>query len=313
MFKIASIVIITLVITHISLQTQVLCKICYCNNNTLVCKKIPIKIDKRFLSILSHVSNIQLYDVNVQLRLIFFKKLKQLEFNKVYGLMRTPNLSYSSKLEEIIIKESQLKFIRKDLCFNKDFLYKIDFSGNDINGIAVNTFKKCRILSVLDLSRNKLTSLIFLRQVSNTLLNLNLDSNMIEHLLPYDFAHLSYLVELSLANNKIQVIDQRAFDGLKSLNKLNLQYNNILQLPDKSELYPHLYELYLGGNEQLLHLPKVSQFEVLDLIEVPYEYQCDLFKKENKSSELSNIIIDDFLYDNTEMEKCIWKSKKIFV
>lgn len=313
MFKIVTIVIITLVITHFSLQTQVLCNICSCSNDTVVCKKIPIRIDKRFLNILSHVSTIRLDEVKLKLRLIGFEKLKQLELNKVNGLIRTPNLINSFELKEVTIRNSQLKVISKDLCLNKCSLHKIVLSENDINGIALNTFKKCQSLKLLDLSHNKLTSLKFLRQVSSNLLNLNLDSNMIRALLPYEFAHLSSLVELSLANNRIEYIGQTAFDGLKSLSKLNLRNNNIRKLPYTSQIYPHLNELYLGENRNLILLPEASQFELIDHIEVPFKFQCDSFDTEiSHLEEISNIIIDDIGNVNG-MKKCFWKNDTIIV
>jgi Leucine-rich repeat (LRR) protein len=85
----------------------------------------------------------------------------------------------------------------------------------------------CEYISLLELSNNELTSLrdFFVR--NNQLTRFFLDNNRLGHIQQADLTNLSNSEELSLSHNNIELIDEKAFDHLVSLQKLNLERNNL--------------------------------------------------------------------------------------
>jgi Leucine-rich repeat (LRR) protein len=156
-------------------------------------------------------------------------------------------------------------------------------------------FKGLENLEKLDLSSNKLRQTRpHSYEVLTNLQELILNNNQI--VLDYGFLMFSKnLMRLSLENNQITNINDRAFDGLSSLKTLNLAFNNLTRLEAKTfKGLNKLTELDLSYNE----IVKVDR-------EIFKNFQ-NLFKlnmKGNQCASAEIIMLDDQLI-NENLAQC---------
>ena len=114
--------------------------------------------------------------------------------------------------------------------FRLDKLEFLDLSGNPLMEIEPEDFKDLRPLKQLFLmgcQLSKLHSLIY--QSLPNLEELDLRENRFETLSPFEFTHLKKLKNLYLDGNRIKLISDNTFAGLR-VNKLGLSHNQIVAL-----------------------------------------------------------------------------------
>ena len=275
-----------------------ICNICHCKKySTIDCssekRKNKFKSNKQIIKINSDnfagfykklkclTIDFDEYDFVLDMNINTLSKLnnlKVLNLNNIEGIDQIPNLNKSSNLKELTIQNSNLKFIDNRFCSNKNKLQKIDLQYNNLENV-MNIFQNCVSLTLLDLSYNKLKTLNNLF-VQDTLLEyLVLDNNYIQKIEISDLSNMPHLIELSISNNLVKFIDEKAFENLKSLKKLNLYKNDIFSLPPISTVYKTLRFLDVNENTNLINFPSAKEFKLIRELNVHYSYHCCLFKE----------------------------------
>ncbi|XP_035788378.1 leucine-rich repeat-containing protein 70-like [Anopheles albimanus] len=171
-------------------------------------------------------------------------------FNNVAGKMDFVDFS-NNNLEHIDLSKSS-EIISIDVSSNRLTEVKIPrvgleiliASNNQINRIATNGENKQ--LTELNLSRNKLTSIAWLK-LFPSLNILDLSNNEIDKVLPVHFPAENRLTELSLINNRLTTFDGMAAT-LKNLIVLDLSGNLLKSVDFSNPLYSKLEVLYLSRN-----------------------------------------------------------------
>ncbi len=131
-------------------------------------------------------------------------------------------------------------------CFRpqKDQLFFIDLSKNDLQSVTTHHFKDLNKLSIVNLSNNRIQ---FLESNSFSGLNkisyIDLSDNHIEILEANSFSGLENLVSINFYDNEISSIEPNAFCGLKRLEEINLNENE-LKLLDKNTFAGYLLIFY---------------------------------------------------------------------
>ncbi|XP_069552575.1 toll-like receptor 13 [Brachyistius frenatus] len=148
------------------------------------------------------------------------------------------------------LQSNGLKSIPSDMFASCVNVTKLDLAGNKLVNIDENAFTFMRSLRILNLNRNKLTSVPAAIQNRPTLDELDLSKNNISELRRHDFANQTLLRKLSLYNNIIPVLPQDVFRDLNRLQTLKLQTSQITKLNGAFKKYlPNLKRLHLNGNK----------------------------------------------------------------
>lgn len=148
------------------------------------------------------------------------------------------------------------------------------------------------------------------KKCGTSLKTVDLSGNNIDNLPPAIFSGLNQLNELKLSNNGLNLIADRAFEGLLALLKLDLSVNRLNSLPP--ELFneaKNVQEIYLNNNSINVLAPgiftELSQLLVLDLStnELTSEWiNSATFKG------LSRLVLLDISYNKiTKLEQNIFK------
>ena len=121
----------------------------------------------------------------------------------------------------------------------------------------------------LDLSDRNLTTIPQNIPMEDT--KLTLSGNELVSLRQNEFILLSNLIKLNLRNNKIATIADGAFNGLTTLENLDLSYNCITDIPDLSGLVS-LESLNLNHNSriQVVNSTKFTDLKKLKLLSLSY-------------------------------------------
>ena len=117
----------------------------------------------------------------------------------------------------------------------------------------------------LDLKNNKITDLYStsFRDLPN-LVNLQLANNLIEVIDNLAFRNLTHLQTLDLSGNRLTAVNFETFKGTPNLIDLNLASNRIYYIRSAFKGLKQLTRLKLSGNE----LPEISEFDFQDLVGV---------------------------------------------
>ncbi|KAI3385472.1 hypothetical protein SNEBB_007031 [Seison nebaliae] len=149
--------------------------------------------------------------VNGELRLFRHSNINSIDLSstKLTSLQQSA-FSYGVNLQEIIVKNTSLKFVSK-LTFQRLSLKSLKLTNNvHWKRIFSTTFTHLSYMSSLDLSGNGLTSI-----PSNT------------------FAHSMNIRHLTIDKNPIELISSSAFAHLRLIENLNLNHLNLLRKMEK--------------------------------------------------------------------------------
>lgn len=160
-------------------------------------------------------------------------------------------------------------------------LERLDLSQNNMWSVPDGIVCPLNNLKHLNLSHNRLRDVTPFhfsaslstrnsRKCGGSVKTIDLSANNIDNLPPAIFSGLSQLTELKLQNNGLNLIADRAFEGLLALLKLDLSVNRLNNLPP--ELFTeakNINELYLNNNSINVLAPgiftELTQLLVLDL------------------------------------------------
>ncbi|KAK6491466.1 leucine-rich repeat-containing protein 69 [Huso huso] len=126
---------------------------------------------------------------------------------------------------------------------------------------------KLTSLSILQLQNNSIATLPCEVESLNNLTELNIGNNVLEEV-PVVLKHLKSLRKLHLFGNRIEKIPCSVFDGLRNLVLLNLNNNNIWEIPPDIQWLINLEQLSLNNNElknlplELCFLEKLSELQL---------------------------------------------------
>ncbi|KOB72878.1 18 wheeler [Operophtera brumata] len=153
-------------------------------------------------------------------------------------------------------------------------LQALDLGENNLKAIPTDVFCPLDNLQVLNLTHNKIKSFDrvgFGNSCGSSLLSLDLSNNELKSLSEEsEITGLKRLQELNLQNNNITDISSETFNGLISLRILNISYNNLQFIPEGTfASTKELREVYLNNN-LLFELAagvfhRLEQLLVLDL------------------------------------------------
>jgi Leucine-rich repeat (LRR) protein len=156
-------------------------------------------------------------------------------------------------VEELILSENRLNQLNKKLFRPFKRLRTLDLSHNKLQSILPETFAGgvATTLQLLWLSDNQLDSLdesIFAGM--HALVELHLSVNQLSSLSINTFAELTSLSSLYLSSNQLESVDGRLFERLGQLRTLALNQNKLSALaPDTFASLTNLEHLDLGENQ----------------------------------------------------------------
>ena len=158
-------------------------------------------------------------------------------------------------------------WVRGDAFSGLRRLIVLDLSGNRLETLSREVFADLSSLQVLDLSRNQLQSLPggLFGALSN-LHSLALAGNIIARLEPRSLEGLHVLSRLGLGDNRLTHVDVEAFANSTNLQELELQGNQLLDVPEALSQLTLLQRLDLGDN----FLVDVAPHELAELHQLSY-------------------------------------------
>lgn len=120
--------------------------------------------------------------------------------------------NYFKNLEELILKNNKIYFLKEDIFLNCKNLKFLDLTSNRLITIENFTFKYLDNLNLLFLGNNQIKSIEF--NSFNNLTNLKilkLEYNKLDFISKYLFRNLKNLESLSLSNNRIKIIEYKMY------------------------------------------------------------------------------------------------------
>ncbi|KAH9504891.1 hypothetical protein Btru_060930 [Bulinus truncatus] len=158
--------------------------------------------------------------------------LIDLSLNRLKSAPRPGVFSEHKSLKNLILYHNVIEVLLTDN-FNSHGLHTLDLSSNRINKIDQLAFRGSGITS-LDLSHNSIISLdssVF-KELSDSVIHLNLASNPLRKLPPGLFSDLKSIENLNISKCSLEELNVNAFEGLAALKNLDLSYNNFHFLPE---------------------------------------------------------------------------------
>ena len=138
------------------------------------------------------------------------KDLKELSLRRNDISYLEPKLFHeNNKLEEISLEHNQIESFHKDFFFHKYEVRILKLDFNRIKTLETTLFYSMRKLENLSLSNNLLTTIS-----------------------PEQFHQNMALKSLSLANNKLEELDFEVFRGLRLLEEVDIQGNELISVED---------------------------------------------------------------------------------
>ncbi|XP_045777404.1 protein artichoke-like [Maniola jurtina] len=159
------------------------------------------------------------------------------------------SLSSSTNLKQLDLSHNKINVIRRTLFGNNTNLYKLSLSCNDIEHIEGGAFRTTNI-SYFDVQNNHISGSIdydtFLGISGESL---DLSNGQLTVLGDKAFSSLSsHLKYLNISNNSIENITESAFQSLQKLSKLDLSFNNLIDIDFNTSDLIELTEYYLQSN-----------------------------------------------------------------
>ena len=194
------------------------------------------------------------------------------------GLAPLPPTSQPPALKGTMFAERVERIERIDLSSNRlthvpafvnglKSLTALYLAHNALESIEPRALALCDALRVVDLTSNRLTSLVGLHALRR-LTTLVADKNAID---PYSVPSLPALEQLSLAHNALDVVPPVLF-ACDALRFVNLGHNKLTALPDKWTLLPLIERIDVRSN-QLTALPSSMQ-QLTSLVSLNVKDNC---------------------------------------
>lgn len=196
------------------------------------------------------------------------------------ALITGGTFTYLRYLEELDLRKNSLQFLGEDTFSGLIGLKSLYLSNNDISVIAPKAFANLRSLVRLDLSYNSLTRLSgdMFGTSRLPLRKLFLRKNYLDEIPGDAFESVPNIDFLSLAHNKITLFDDNLFVPLKSLRKLHINNNAIVEI--SSAVMDEVTKLveFLFSRNRLTFLPATnatfSNLEKVTLEGNPWQCPC---------------------------------------
>lgn len=182
--------------------------------------------------------------------------------------LRRRSFAGLGNLQELDLSDNKLEALQFEQFANLKKLRVLKLSRNRLRNIPRDSFINTR-LEVLDLSDNQLPlwPVSAISDVGFTLRAINVDGNQLEYLDATMFGNVNFLLQLSLARNRITVLPDNTFVHLMNLTELNLSHNPLV-VTNFRELFsylPRLRRLWMRATE-LTQLP--SMIGVAEVVEL---------------------------------------------
>lgn len=297
--------------------------------NTQVCPSISIT-DFTFLGIegpkILYILN-QVIDIEKN---SFANSLgESLKFLKIYGNsinnLRTSALSGFKNVEYLGLPNNKIKTIEK-YTFSNSEIGVLDLSNNQLQAVAENTFQNADI-SKIYLQNNRLTYLSS-ECFNPNLQSLHLDYNNLESLGKFaeniqlkiltvshnklnhlsELAPLENIKHLDFSFNRINSISFNQFEDLKDLEFLNLNKNQLQNLPLEAFKKMKTSKLRLFVNYNLLTDLKIDNIKpiTLTLFGNPWNCKCiDQIIKKMYRANFTTTQCDQKLFSIGELPICL--------
>uniref|UniRef100_A0A0R3QR91 Chaoptin n=1 Tax=Brugia timori TaxID=42155 RepID=A0A0R3QR91_9BILA len=163
-------------------------------------------------------------------------------------------------LNELDLSYNHLRILHKGTFAEQNIYDSLVLRSNAISSLDTDTFGNNNV-NKLDLAYNELKKIPqhAFNSIQNSLTNLNLRGNQIRSISADDFDGMQNLMELILADNYIEIIEEAAFSRMKKLIKLDISHNPI------TSWHPHAFrdlsnamETLDLANTGLFSLPKID-------------------------------------------------------
>ncbi|KAG8236300.1 hypothetical protein J437_LFUL016447 [Ladona fulva] len=178
------------------------------------------------------------------------------------SIIPTRALSRLPKLTTVKVQYAIVAEVPSFALANASLLREATLARNQILSLRPSAFANLPMLSTLDLSENRLSSVpsdAFGPHLPE-LRRLFLDRNNISAVADGAFKHLTHLEELELNSNELTDIQKNTFLGLQSLKRIDLRSNRLVVLRDGTFLEtPSLQELDMDENKLELVEPKAFE------------------------------------------------------
>lgn len=207
---------------------------------------------KRLKQLRSHSNEISMVDDRA-LRGLKQLQILDLSSNKIVALPSELFRDQSQSIQEIYLQNNSISVLSPKLFANLEQLQALDLGTNKITSAWIDrhTFAGLIRLVLLNLSNNKITKLepeIF--SDLYTLQILNLRHNQLEHIAADTFSPMNNLHTLLLSYNKIKYLDAYSLNGLYVLSLLSLDNNLLTGVhPEAFRNCSSLQDLNINGNE----------------------------------------------------------------
>jgi small GTP-binding protein len=165
-------------------------------------------------------------------------------------------------LEHLSLKNNTLK-VFPTIVFTIENLKCLNLADNQIHEINGHYFRNLMSIEKVDISYNLITSIPTERITFPKCKNLSIKGNRLQRF-PTAVSDSHTLETLDLSENKINLIEDDAFDLLENLIELDLSFNELTYLPTSIGKLKKLKRLNLSGNK-ISSLPK--EFENLTSLE----------------------------------------------
>ncbi|MHA2098563.1 MAG: leucine-rich repeat domain-containing protein [Candidatus Kariarchaeaceae archaeon] len=205
----------------------------------------PIKIMKRgAFQNLSNIEKLEISDTQiVELQPYCFDGLSHLTSLSLNDndLDLIPSNSFQGlvSLTTLDLRNNDIHKIEAKALAGLNNLIEIRLDNNDLNTLPTTLFSYVPQIECISLVNNKLSLLSRIFTNLNNLTRLDLDTNLIEKITQLNFSNSPKLKHILLQSNLIRDIELNAFEGLHSLELINIQNNplngeEVLQLPPQA-------------------------------------------------------------------------------
>lgn len=222
-------------------------------------------INDKLKDLRSNTHNVQLTTGRLQEVPYQLKICTEIKYLDLFGnsIQEIPDWFFQFKnLEHLSLKNNTLK-VFPTIVFAIENLKYLNLADNQIHEINGHYFRNLMSLEKVDISYNQITSISTERITYPKCKSLSIKGNKLQKF-PTAVSDSYTLETLDLSENKINLIEDDAFDLLEDLIELDLSFNELTYLPTSIGKLKKLKRLNLSGNK-ISSLPK--EFENLTSLE----------------------------------------------